>query len=152
MKSPQFILAAFLALSFCLTSQAGEQSTQKTAAQKSAPASAQKTTAAQKTTNEATQKATTWQAIAEQRAATMAARRFRGHLAGVPSGCFEGVGWGGWGCATCVGSGSLLADAQCQAADGTVYRVRLWSGGGSVRQRTTRTRWIPRVRVVRRRR
>jgi len=139
------ILAAPTWLSAGQTAQkTGEKTAaQKTAAQKTGEkkTAAQKTaaqkTAAQKTA-EKTDKKSTWQAIAERRAATMAARGYRGHLPGVPAGTFEGVGFGGWNCATCVGSGQLLADAQAQGADGIVYRVRLWTGGSAVRYRARR--------------
>jgi len=148
MKS-HFILAACLTLSFSLSAHAGETATQKTATQKTATQkTATQKTATQKTATQKTAKKSKWQTIAERRAATMAARNYRGHLPGVPVGIFEGVGFGGWNCATCVGSGTLLGDAQAKGSDGTVYRVRLWTGG-QVR-RITRYRLVRRTRAHRR--
>lgn len=82
----------------------------------------------------------TYQEIAQGRANRMASLNHRGHLATIPAGCFEGVGWGGWGCATCVGSGTCVADAQAMSSSGTVYRVRLWTGGSRSRFRLFRRR------------
>lgn len=139
---------------------AGEEAAQKSAtaaAQKASPA-AQKSVAQK---SEAAQKGETvvksrWQVLAENRAARMAARNYRGHLPNNPA-PFEGVGWGGWGCQTCVGSGVLLADAQAQSATGEVFRVRFWSGGsggvqrGVVRRGPRRFVARSRVRLFRRR-
>ena len=88
--------------------------------------------------------AATYQEIAQGRANTMAARNYRGHLSGIPAGCFEGVGWGGWGCATCVGSGTCVADAQAMSSSGVVFRVRLWTGGSSYRSTYRTRRWFRR--------
>jgi len=62
-----------------------------------------------------------FQGIAQQRANKMAELRHKGHLAGIPFGCFEGVGWGGPNCSTCVGSGTCVGDAQATGSDGIVY-------------------------------
>ena len=63
---------------------------------------------------------------AQQKANYMAKYRIRGHV-WAPLGAFEGVGFGGYGCATCVPArGRLTADAGAWGSDGVYYRVRVW--------------------------
>lgn len=67
------------------------------------------------------------QARCQAEANYMAANGIRGHVWGNIA-HFEGVGWGGWGCATCVPSGGMIltGDASAQSAWGEVFRVRSW--------------------------
>lgn len=88
----------------------------------------------------ATQKvyAGSYQEIAQQRANEMARLRIRGHLAGVPVGCFEGTGPGAN--ATCVPlSGWEVAHAAAYDSDGNAYHVRLWTNYTTNRTRTVET-------------
>lgn len=71
------------------------------------------------------------QARCQQEANTMASRRYRGHV-GSTIGRFEGVGFGGPGCKTCLPEEygyrglSPTGDAEAVGNDGVTYRVRSW--------------------------
>lgn len=73
------------------------------------------------------QGAATDQQRCEAEARYMVARNIRGHV-GPVIGRFEGVGFGGRNCSTCVPRGRMVltGDAVAQYSDGTWCRVRSW--------------------------